>query len=91
MEAKRMQGHCLEKCREWQEAFRVEQQALEAAALLQEQVRVNSTLPYLGKSLLGLTYQLGYKDAYLQLEAKLNALAGMGWQSKLKTAKAKVV
>jgi hypothetical protein len=91
MEAKRLQGQCLEKCREWQQAFQVEQEALAAAALLEEQVRVNSTLPYLGKALLDLAYQLGYKEAYLQLEDKLNALAGTGWQSKLKTAKAKVV
>jgi tetratricopeptide (TPR) repeat protein len=88
MEAKRMQGHCLEKCSEWEEAFRVEQEALATAELLEEQVRVNSTLPFLGKSLLDLAYQMGFKDEYLQLEDKLNALAGPGWQSKLKTAKA---
>lgn len=91
MEAKRMHGYCLEKCSQWEEAFRVEKEALAAAELLDENSRLNSTLPYLGQALLDLAYQMGYKAEYLQLEDKLNALAGPSWQSKLLTAKAVAV
>jgi tetratricopeptide (TPR) repeat protein len=91
MEAKRMQGYCLEKSSEWEEAFRIEKEALATAALLDENIRLNSTLPYLGQALLNLAYQMGYKTQYLELEEKLNALAGPGWQNKLQTTKAAVV
>lgn len=91
MEAKRMHGYCLEKCSEWAEAFRVEKEALAAAELLEDTIRLNSTLPYLGKALLDLAHKMGNKAEYLQLEDKLNALAGTGWQSKLQTAKATAV
>jgi tetratricopeptide (TPR) repeat protein len=91
MEAKRMQGHCLEKCSKWEEAFRVEQEALVSAERLEQQVRLNSTLPYLGRALLDLAYQLGHKTRYLELADKLTALAGAGWQSKLQTVKAPAV
>lgn len=91
MEAKRMQGYCLEKNRGWEEAFRVEKEALAAAELLDENIRLNSTLPYLGQALLNLAYQMGYKNQYLELEEKLNVLAGPGWQNQLQTTKAAVV
>ena len=91
MEAKRMQGFSLEKCSEWEAAFKIEKEALEAAALLDEPVRQNSSLPYLGQSLLELAYRVGYKEEYLQLEERLNTLAGPNWQNKLKTAKATAV
>ncbi len=91
MEAKRMQGYCLEKCSLWEEAFKAEKEALAAAELLEENIRLNSTLPYLGKALLDLAYQMGYKTQYLALEEKLNALAGPNWQSKVPTSKVHVV
>jgi len=83
MEARRMHGFCLVKCGEWEHAFEVEKQALEAAEQLEESVRHNSTLPYLGQSLLELSYRNGDKEEYLLLEEKINSLAGANWQSKL--------
>ena len=87
MEAKRLQGYCLEKCSDWEVAYIVEKEALAAATLLDEQLRHNSTLPYLGQALLELAYRVGYKEEYLKLEEKMDALAGPDWRSKVKTAK----
>lgn len=91
MEAKRMHGFCLEKSGDWVSAFEVEQEGLEAAANLEESIRNNSTLPYLGQSLLELAYRLGYKDQYAGIEEKMADLAGPDWQSKLPKSKAAVV
>jgi tetratricopeptide (TPR) repeat protein len=91
MEAKRMQGFCLEKNGEWEQAFEVEKEALTAAEQLEENVRHNSTLPYLGQSLLELSYRNGDKEGYIFLEEKLDALAGPGWQNKLQSNKAAVL
>lgn len=83
MEARRMQGFCLEKNGDWKQAFEVEKEALTAAEQLDESLRHNSTLPYLAQSLLELSYRNGDKEDYILLEEKINALAGPGWQSKL--------
>ena len=87
MEAKRMQGFCLEKDGDWEQALRVEREGLAAAEKLDETLRHHSTLPYLAESLLALVYRSGDKEDYLRTEAKINALAGPGWQGKLQPAK----
>lgn len=91
MEAKRMQGFCLEKHGEWEQAFEVEKEALTAAENLEENLRQNSTLPYLGQSLLELSYRNGDKNEHILLEEKMDVLAGRGWQNKLVTVKAAAI
>jgi hypothetical protein len=91
MEAKRMHGYCLEKSGELAAAFEVEEEGLMAAAKVEESIRQNSTLPYLGQSLLELAYRLGYKDQYAEIEEKMTTLAGPDWPNKLPKAKAAAV
>jgi hypothetical protein len=91
MEAKRMHSYCLEKIGELAAAFGVGQEGMAAAAQLEESIRQNSTLPYLGQFLLDLAYRLGYKQQYSPLEEKMTELAGPDWQNKLPQAKAATV
>lgn len=91
MEAKRMHGFCLEKSGDPASAFQVEKEGLAAAEQIDESLRKNSTLPYLGQSLLELAYRLGYKDAYAAIEKQMTTLAGPDWQDKLPKAKATAV
>jgi tetratricopeptide (TPR) repeat protein len=87
MEARRMQGFCLEKDGDWAEALRVEREGLAAAEKLDEGLRHHSTLPYLAESLLALVYRAGDKEEYFRTEAKINVLAGPGWRDKLQPPK----
>lgn len=82
MEARRMQCFCSTHAGDGQNAWTVGWQGLDAAEKIDPAVRANSTLPFLGKSLLDLANRLGKKAEYPVLLEKMQALAGTDWEKR---------
>lgn len=82
MEARRMQGYCLEQLRDKPGAWDAYLLSLDAGEKLDESMRKSSTLPYVAKSLLVLANTQAKKEEYFALENRLNTVLGSGWQDR---------
>ncbi|UCF93034.1 MAG: hypothetical protein JSW39_02435 [Desulfobacterales bacterium] len=89
LEAWRMASYCYEMEKQPSKAWQCGQQALEAGERLDDNLRPNSTLPYVGQRLLGLLTQNKADPKYeRQVRARMEALVGEGWEDKLVTGEA---
>ena len=86
MEAWRMASYCHEMENAPSDAWRCGQHALEAGERLDDELRANSTLPYVGQRLLGLLKENNADRKYeRQVQERMVALVGENWQDKLAT------
>ncbi len=84
MEAWRMAGFCHLMNKELREAWDCNQHALEAGDLLDENLRPNSTLPYVGQALLRISEKLGLPEQEDEaIHRKMSASCGQDWLQKL--------
>lgn len=86
LEARRMEGFCLQHTGQTDDAWKANLAGLQAAEQLDDNTRGNSSLPWLGQALLDLAYRLGRKSDHAQLTQKLNTLSP-GWEQKLENRK----
>jgi len=83
IEAWRMAGTCHEKSGRVADAWRCQEKALDAGEALDEDERLNSTLPYAGGSLLDLTSHRMYRDQRPMVEQRLETVLGKDWRDHL--------
>lgn len=83
IEAWRMAGTCHEKSDQVADAWRCQGKALDAGEALDEDERLNSTLPHVGASLLSLTGHRMYRDQRPAVEQRLESLFGEDWKDHL--------
>lgn len=83
LEAWRMAGYCHQQTGDSESAWQRWLRALDAAEKLDESVRQNSTLPYVGEGLLRLARSYPYKDEADKVRARMAKLAGPDWEEKL--------
>lgn len=81
VEAWRMAGYCHEQARRSQNAWDCNMAALDAAELLDEQIRANSTLPYVGTALVRLSETLGKHRELPQIRQKMETWVGPDWET----------
>jgi tetratricopeptide (TPR) repeat protein len=84
LEAWRMASYCYEMAKRPREAWRCGNQALETGERLDEELRPNSTLPYVGQQLLALlARQRAGKKYEQQVRQRMVALVGKDWEERL--------
>jgi len=83
METYRMSAYCYECTKDYEQAWECNQLALTTSQSLEEKLRQNSTLPYVGQALLRLNVRLGDKDTENTIRQQMIALAGNNWEAKL--------
>lgn len=86
VEAWRMASYCHEMTGRTSDAWRCGNRALDAAEALDDELRANSTLPYLGQRLLNLlkAHQADHKYER-QVRERMVALVGEGWEDQIST------
>jgi len=82
MEAWRMAGYCHEQGRQAQHAWDCNLAAFHTAEDLDEQIRTNSTLPYIGQALIRLSETLGKHQQLPQIRQKLETWVGPNWEAQ---------
>lgn len=87
MEAHRMEGYCLQQKGKSLDSWAAYQEALNTGEKLDEPLRLNSTLPYIGQALLDLAQRLGKKKEYFEVQEKMNYLVGNGWENLVEKRK----
>jgi len=80
LEGWRMAAYSFEQDKKIDEAWRCGQEALEAGALLEDDMRADSTLPYVGQALLRLAEKKPYRDQGDAIRVRMIELAGEGWE-----------
>jgi tetratricopeptide (TPR) repeat protein len=83
IEAWRMAGTCHEKSGQVADAWRCQEKALDAGEALDEDERLNSTLPHAGASLLSLASHRMYRDQRPAVKERLKAILGENWRGHL--------
>lgn len=83
LEGWRMAAYCRETAGQPEEAWKHGQKALDVGALLDEQTRANSTLPYAGQGLLRLTRRPQYERQADAIRQRMVDLVGPGWEENL--------
>jgi hypothetical protein len=84
LEAWRMAAYCHEMDHSFERAWQCGQKALDAGEDLDSDLRANSTLPYVGQRLLGLTRQNNAPHQYAhQVRERMVALVGEEWEKRL--------
>jgi hypothetical protein len=81
MEAWRMAGYCHEHGHRMQHAWDCNCAALDAAEDLDEQIRANSTLPYVGQALIRLSETLGKHQQLPLIRQKMETWVGPNWET----------
>jgi len=83
LEGYRMAGFCAECLKEYSHAWEQGQNALQAGKKLEEQIRHDFTLPYVGDMMLRLAKKVKKKDAVDNINLQMIELVGENWQQKL--------
>lgn len=83
IDAWRMAGTCHERSHQIAEAWRCHMEALEVGETLEDDERLNSTLPFSGASLLDLTTHRMYRDQRRSVEQRLDSVLGSEWKDQL--------
>jgi tetratricopeptide (TPR) repeat protein len=83
LEGWRMSGYCHEMAGDIDAAWRSGCQALEIGELLDDKVRPDSTLPYVGQGLLRLTRHSSYSNRAPEVRQRLTELVGADWETKI--------
>lgn len=77
-----MAGYCHEQGRQAQHAWDCNLAAFHTAEDLDEQIRTNSTLPYIGQALIRLSETLGKHQQLPQIRQKLETWVGPNWEAQ---------
>ncbi len=88
MESCRMAAYCHEMNGQFELAWRCGQLALEAGGSLDDQLRTNSTLQYVGQGLLRLTKHRAYARMADDVRERMAELIGPDWEQKVATRSA---
>jgi hypothetical protein len=83
MECWRMAEYCHENLKEFPEAWSCGCAALESAKLLDEEMRLNTTVPYVGQAMLRITKHRQYRDQEQAVRQRMVELVGEDWEDKL--------
>ncbi len=83
MEALRMAGFCYQRLGDDEHAWDLLWQAMETGPKLDEQLRPNSTLPYIGQELLMMAEKAGHMDLYRFIQDRMVFLVGEDWSEKV--------
>jgi hypothetical protein len=83
LESWRMAAYCHEAAKQLDPAWKCGYKALDAGALLEDKIRPNSTLPYVGQALMRLTGQRPYADKAKEVQQRMTALVGPEWEKKI--------
>lgn len=83
VEGWRMAALCYRKGDDYDLAWESNWEALHASQLLEEEIRKNSTLPYVGKELLELASSMGKSNERRKIHEMMEQLAGTDWEQKL--------
>ncbi len=83
LESWRMAAYCHEMNDQPDSAWQCGHKALDVGALLEEDARATSTLPYVGQGLLRLTKQKQYANQAADVRQRMVALVGEDWESQL--------
>jgi tetratricopeptide (TPR) repeat protein len=83
LESWRMAAYCHEAARQHDSAWKCGCNALDAGAGLDDKLRPNSTLPYVGQGLLRLTSQRAYADKAKEVRQRMVGLVGPDWEKKI--------
>lgn len=89
LEAWRMTGYCLERLKDYQESMTCYKEAINVGAKMEEKVRTNSTLPYVGQALLDLNNKIGNYEQDQWIRSKMIELVGTDWDAQLQLTKSK--
>ena len=85
----RMKAYCEQLLKMYSEAWDSNQQALACGKQMDENVRKNSTLPFVGQSLYDLAEKLSKPQSErMAIGTLMNEIVGNDWEEKLNTAKA---
>jgi tetratricopeptide (TPR) repeat protein len=82
LESWRMAAYCREVGKDWEGAWKLNQQAFKAGEKLTPEDRETSTLPYVGQALTRINNKLGKTDG-AALKKHLDKTLGEGWEKKL--------
>lgn len=84
LEAWRMAAYCYEISEQLKDSWRCGNQALDTGERLDEELRPNSTLPFVGQQLLGILARQNANRKYEQeIRRRMVALVGEDWEEKL--------
>ncbi|MCK5507481.1 MAG: hypothetical protein KAI50_03050 [Desulfobacterales bacterium] len=84
LEAWRMAAYCYEMSEQLKDSWRCGNQALDTGERLDEELRSNSTLPFVGQQLLGILARQNANKKYEQeIRQRMIALVGEDWEEKL--------
>lgn len=81
LDARRMQSHCYERAGKLDDAWAHGLEGLAVGADLSASDRKSSTLPHLGRALLGLTDRASMQHRRPAIASHLTALLGPGWEA----------
>ena len=81
MEAFRMSGYCYEQRRNYSDAVKCYQRALDIGGQLDEDLRRKSTLPYIGKQIIRLNIKRLAVHKSDAVERQLEKLVGKDWKT----------
>jgi hypothetical protein len=82
LESWRMAAYCREVGKDWEGAWKLNQQAFKAGEKLTPEDRETSTLPYVGQALTRVNNKLGKTDG-AALKKHLDKTLGEGWEKKI--------
>lgn len=83
IEAWRMSGYCHKQLKKYDEAWDDNWKALDSGAKLDEQLRKNGTLPFVGHELQLMAEKTNQRDQLDRIEEKMVQLVGADWIEKL--------
>jgi tetratricopeptide (TPR) repeat protein len=84
MESWRMAAYCHEQARQLEPSWRCGQKALDVATEMDDQTRANSTLPFVGQSLLRVLGD-GNSEWTKQVRERMAKLAGADWENRFRS------
>ncbi len=82
-EAWRMSAYCHKQLKRYDEAWSDNWKALDSGEKMDEQMRKNGTLPFVGQELMLLAKKINEKDQLHVIDKKMIQLAGKNWTEKL--------
>lgn len=82
LESWRMAAYCREVGKDWEGAWKLNQQAFKAGEKMKPEERESSTLPYVGQALTRINNKAGKTDG-AALKRHLDKILGEGWEKKI--------
>ena len=83
LESRRMASYCRQQAGQFEQAWTEGQKALDTGAILDDETRGNSTLPYVGQCLLQLIEDRHVEAGEKEIRQRMVELVGEDWEEKL--------